>query len=104
MYIITCVFLYCRKNSGASSGKKRQSRILHKFSLRRHGSSNHGTRRGGDGDRVRLVESEGGEGEDEENVTQRDVMSDAEIDRVKVRKEGEERERKRERVCVCVCV
>ena len=96
--MITCVFLYCRKNSGASSGEKRQSRILHKFSLRRHGSSNHGTRRGGDGDRVRLVESEGGEGEgeDDENVTQRDVMSDTEIDRVKVR------ERKGERECVCV--
>ena len=61
-----------------SGGERRTSKILHRFSLRRHG----GGGRGGEGDRVKLVEGEGGEGE---IVGQRDVMSDAEIENVKVR-------------------
>ena len=49
---------------------------------------------GGEGDRVRLVEGEGGEvwGEDEETAGQRDVMSEAEIQNVKVRGRVERRE------------
>ena len=83
--------LYHRKSTGASSHtgyrSNRQSRILRKFSLSRR-STARGRR--GDGDRVRLVESEGGEGGEDGGLGERDVMSDAEIENVKVREQGEE--------------
>ena len=82
-----------RKNTGTSIGEKRTSRFMPTFSLRRHGS------RGGgrvEGDRVRLVEGEEGEvgeewgegGGGEETAGQREVMSESEIQNVKV---GDER-------------
>ena len=91
--------IYSRKNtgtSGTSGGEKRTSRIMPKFSLRRHGSRGAGAMGGGgEGDRVRLVEGEGGEvwGEDEENAGQRDIMSEAEIQNVKFQLAGLKRKR-----------
>ena len=91
--------IYSRKNtgtSGTSGGEKRTSRIMPKFSLRRHGSRGAGAMGGGgEGDRVRLVEGEGGEawGEDEETTGQRDVMSEAEIQNVKFQLAGLKRKR-----------
>ena len=76
------MFLICRKNTGTGRSGD-QSRRLHKFSLRRHGSRSTAAGRGEGGDRVKLVESEGGEGE-VVPVGERDVMSDDEIENVKV--------------------
>ena len=86
-----------RKASHRGDSSNRQSRLFHKLSLRRHGSSGQAGR--GDGDRVKLVESEGGEGGEEEEgedggvpVGERDVMSDVEIENVKVSEEGNRKE------------
>lgn len=78
---------YRWSTSRSKDQSNRHSRLLPRFSLRRHGSSSGPAGKGGDGDRVKLVESEGGEGgEGGEVVGERDVMSDAEIENVKVRK------------------
>ena len=76
-------FIFSRKTSDTSMSGRRSSRIISKFSLRRHGSRGGGR---SEGDRVRLV---GGEevGVGEEEVGQRDVMSETEIQNVKVKNE-----------------
>ena len=102
--MITCDLTSHRWSTSRSRDQSnRHSRLLPRFSLRRHGSNSGSAGKRGDGDRVKLVESEGGEGGDEV-VGERDVMSEAEIENVKVRetrreggREGgrwEERERR----------
>ena len=76
------MLLICRKNTGTGRSGD-QSKRLHKFSLRRRGSRSTAVGRGEGGDRVKLVESEGGEVE-VAPVGERDVMSDDEIENVKV--------------------